>query len=61
VLKIIHRFGKHFSCHLQGEYVMVGHFRQPDIGGELDMMVPIGGAEERAAIQWKMSTCLKNQ
>jgi hypothetical protein len=25
MLKIIHRFGKHFSCHFQGEYVMVAN------------------------------------
>jgi hypothetical protein len=25
VLKVVQRFGKHFSCHRQGEYVLVGH------------------------------------
>jgi hypothetical protein len=31
MLKIVQHFGKHCSCHLQGEYIMVGHFWQPDI------------------------------
>jgi hypothetical protein len=26
MLKMIQRFGKHFCCHLQGEYIMVGYF-----------------------------------
>jgi hypothetical protein len=51
MLKIIQRFGKHCSCHLQGEYEMVGRFSKPYIGqapgGELDLVVLIGGAEER--------------
>jgi hypothetical protein len=55
MLRIIQRSGKHCSCHLQGEYVMAGRFRMPCIGqavgGGLDLMVLIGGAEERAAIQ----------
>jgi hypothetical protein len=42
------RFGNHCSCHLQGNYVMVGHFWKPYIGqavgGELELMVLIGGA-----------------
>jgi hypothetical protein len=29
ILKIIKRFGKHCSCYLQGEYVMVGRSWQP--------------------------------
>jgi hypothetical protein len=53
MLKIIQHFSKHCSCHLQG--VMVGRFWQPYIGqavgGDLDLMVLIGGAEGRAAIQ----------
>jgi hypothetical protein len=40
MLKIIQRFGKHCSFHLQGEYV----------SEELDLMVIIGGAEEWAAL-----------
>jgi hypothetical protein len=63
MLKIIQRFGKHCICHLQGEYVMVGRFWKPyigqAIGGELDLMVLIGGAEERAAIQWEKITWLR--
>jgi hypothetical protein len=60
MLKIIQRFGKHCSCHLHGEYAVVRRFWKPYIsdavGGELDLMVLIGGAEERAAIQLEMST-----
>jgi hypothetical protein len=52
---------KHCSCHLQGEYVLVGHFWKPYIGqavgGELDLMVLIGGAEKWAAIQLDLSMC----
>jgi hypothetical protein len=57
MLIVIQRFGKHCSCHLQGEYVEAGRFWKPYIGqalgGEWDLMVLIGGAEERAAIQWE--------
>jgi hypothetical protein len=63
--KIIQRVGKHCSCHLQGESVMVGRFRWSYIGqavgGELDLMALIGGAEERTAIQWEMTTWLKKR
>jgi hypothetical protein len=57
MLKIIQRFGKHCSCHLQDECVVVGRFWKSCIwqavGGELDLTMLIGGAEERAAIQWE--------
>jgi hypothetical protein len=57
MFKIIKHFDKHYSCHLQGEYVMVGRFWMPFIGqavgGELDLMVLTGEAEERAAIHWE--------
>jgi hypothetical protein len=53
-LKII-RFSKHCSCHIQGEFVMVGHFWQSYmrqvVGGELDLMVLIGRVEGNAAIE----------
>jgi hypothetical protein len=43
------RFGKHYSCHLQGECVLVGSFSKPHteqaVGGEWDVMNMIGGAE----------------
>jgi hypothetical protein len=46
MLKIIQRFGKHCSCYLQGEYVIVGRFWKPYIGqavgGEMYLMVLIG-------------------
>jgi hypothetical protein len=47
MLKIFERIGKHCSCHLQDEYVMVGRLWMPYIGqavgGELDLMVLIDG------------------
>jgi hypothetical protein len=50
---IIQAFGKHLSCHLQGDCVMVGSFWKPYIGqavsGELHLMVLIGVAEELTA------------
>jgi hypothetical protein len=65
MLRIIQRFAKHYSCHLQGEYVMVGHFRKPYIGqavgGELDLLVLTGRAEQRAAIQLEMSMWLRKR
>jgi hypothetical protein len=54
MLKVIQCFGKHFSCHLQGECVLVGHFWKPykgqAVGGKWDVMNLSGGAEELAAI-----------
>jgi hypothetical protein len=35
MLRIIQRFGKHYSCHLQGEYVRVGRFIGQTVGDEL--------------------------
>jgi hypothetical protein len=55
MLKIIQHFGKHCSCHLQHEYVMVVHFWKlytgQAVGGKLHMMMLNGGAKEWAAIQ----------
>jgi hypothetical protein len=43
-------FWHNCSCHLQGEYVLAGHFWKPYTGqavdGEWDMTDLIGGAEE---------------
>jgi hypothetical protein len=65
MLKIIQCFGKRTSCHLQGEYIIIGRFRNlcigQAVGGVLNLMVLIGGAEERAAIQWAMSTWLRKR
>jgi hypothetical protein len=48
MLKIIQRFDKHFSCHLQSEYVMVGYFGGGHaVAEELDLMELICGTEER--------------
>jgi hypothetical protein len=49
-------FDKERSCHLQGKYVLMArNFWKPFIGqvvgGELDVIVLTGGAEERAAAQ----------
>jgi hypothetical protein len=61
----VQRFGKHRSCHLHIEYVLVGRFWKPHtgqaVGGDLDLMVLIGGAEERAAIQLAISTWMKKR
>jgi hypothetical protein len=65
MLRIIQRFGKHYSCHLQGDCVEVGRIWKPYIGqavgGELDLMVLIGGAEERADIQWEKSMWMRKR
>jgi hypothetical protein len=61
MLRIVQRFGKHCGCQLQGECVIVGGFWKPYIGqaagGELDLMVLIGGAEERAPIHFMAGRC----
>jgi hypothetical protein len=48
--KIIQRFGKRSSFHLQGDYVTVGHFWKRcvghTVGGALDLMVLLGEAKE---------------
>jgi hypothetical protein len=36
-----------------------GILRGQAVGGELDLTVLIGGAEERAAIQWEKSMALR--
>jgi hypothetical protein len=62
-LIIIQRFGKHYSCHLQGECLEFGHFWKPYIGqagGKLDMTALIGGGKKRAAIQWEQITWMSN-
>jgi hypothetical protein len=65
VLRIIQCCGKHCSCHLQGECVVVGCFWKPYIGhvvgDRLDLMVLIRGAEERAAVQWEKSVWLREK
>jgi hypothetical protein len=33
MLSFVQRFGKHYSCHLQGEYVFVGRFWLPYVWG----------------------------
>jgi hypothetical protein len=54
MLKVFQLFVKHCSCHLQGKFVLEARFRKPYIGqavgGELNVMVQIGGAEGWAAI-----------
>jgi hypothetical protein len=44
---------------------MVGRFWKPcigqTVGGDLDLMLLIGGTEERAAIQWEMSMWLRKR
>jgi hypothetical protein len=56
-------FWQTLQLHLQVDYVMVGHFWKPYIGqavgGELDFMVLIYGAEEQGAIQMEMTMWLR--
>jgi hypothetical protein len=63
--RIIKHFSKHCSCHLQGECVVVGHFWKPHtgqvVGGELDLMVLIGGMEEQDSSPLFHSTSLQHQ
>jgi hypothetical protein len=51
----VQHFAKRYSCHLQGEYVLVGHLWQAYIGQRvgrvLDVMELIGGVKEKAASQ----------
>jgi hypothetical protein len=44
----IQRFGNRYSCHLQGEYELVGSVRKPytDAGSNWGIMDLTGGAEE---------------
>lgn len=48
--RLIQRFGKHCSCHFQGERIVVRRFWKLYSGqavcGELDFMELFGGAEE---------------
>jgi hypothetical protein len=62
MLKIIQCFGKYCSRQLKGKYLIVGRFWKPYIGqavaGELDLMVPTGRAEKRAANPLLATYCL---
>jgi hypothetical protein len=53
MLKVFQLFVKHCSCHLQGKFVRDARFWKPYIGqavgGELNVMVQIGGVEGWAA------------
>jgi hypothetical protein len=55
MLRIIQHTGKHCSYHVLGECILVGWFWKPYVrqvvGGELDLMVLIGGAKEWDANQ----------
>jgi hypothetical protein len=55
MLKVIQRFGKQCSCHLQGESVLFWSFWKPFIeqalGGWLYVTNMIGGTEERCAVK----------
>jgi hypothetical protein len=65
MLKIIQRFDKHCSCHLQGEYVGWAFFWKPYIGqavgGKWDMTDLTGEVGERAAIQLVTSMCFRKR
>jgi hypothetical protein len=32
MLKVVLCFSRHFSCHLQSEYILVGYFWEPYVG-----------------------------
>jgi hypothetical protein len=50
MLKVIQCFDKHCICHLQGEYLLVGHFWKPymgqAIGSEWEVMNLFDRVEE---------------
>jgi hypothetical protein len=68
MLRVVQCFGKHFSCHLQGDCSLIvtnqacngwsflADLLRHGVDGALDVMELIGGTEEQAAIQYKMST-----
>jgi hypothetical protein len=45
MLRIIQRFGKHCSCHLQGECVVVGRIWKPYIGAGSRWRIGYDGAD----------------
>jgi hypothetical protein len=47
MLKVIQRFAKHCSCHLQVQYVLVGHFWKPYIGQAAIQLVMSNVVEEK--------------
>jgi hypothetical protein len=58
MLKVIQCFGKHYSCHLQGEYLLIRRFWKPNIGQALggewdvaDMIIPSAGHIFMAAFE----------
>jgi hypothetical protein len=61
MFKIIHHFGIHCSCHLQGEHVLVGHFWKYADGSGCDVTNLIGGVEEKATFQLVTSTWLRKR
>jgi hypothetical protein len=50
MLRVIQRFGEHFSCHLQGEYVLIGRFWQPYV---------VQGVDEALDVM-ELSSCLSS-
>jgi hypothetical protein len=50
MLRVVRRFDKHFTCHLQGGYVSVGPFRLPDVGPGSGRGVGCGGADWRSGL-----------
>jgi hypothetical protein len=60
MLKVIQCFGKHCSCHLQGEYDGRPFFGR-QAGGKWDMTDLTGGVGEQAAIQLAMNMWLRKR
>jgi hypothetical protein len=65
ILKIFECFVNNCSCHVQGEYAVVGRFGEPfsgqPVGGELDVVVPINDGEEEVKGQYMVKEKIKRE
>jgi hypothetical protein len=65
ILIIVEHFGRHCSCHPQGDCVDAGRFWMSCVGqavdNELDLMMLIGGPKQRTDIQWENSLRLRKR
>jgi hypothetical protein len=54
ILEVVQHFVKYCTCHPQGNYVLVrpswASYIEQEVGGALDVMELIGGAEELLAV-----------
>jgi hypothetical protein len=58
MLKVTHRFGKHCSCHLQVECVLVGRFLNPYIGQAVGGEWDVTGPSNQHIFTLKMATAM---